>query len=70
MLTGFTSLFSATAVERLLAEDAIRSDLEANWAVVAEGIQTILRREGYSQPYEALLAHLKIQVGNIGRQQH
>jgi len=32
----------------------MRSDLEANWAVVAEGIQTILRREGYPKPYEAL----------------
>jgi len=33
---------------------AIQADLENNWAVVAEGIQTILRREGYPQPYEAL----------------
>ncbi|MDE6711151.1 MAG: adenylosuccinate lyase, partial [Alistipes sp.] len=31
-------------------------DLEDNWAVVAEGIQTILRREGYPKPYEALKA--------------
>ena len=37
-------------------EAAIRKDLEDNWAVVAEGIQTILRREGYPQPYEALKA--------------
>ena len=37
-----------------LNEAAIRADLAANWAVVAEGIQTILRREGYPQPYEAL----------------
>ncbi len=35
---------------------AIQADLEDNWAVVAEGIQTILRREGYPQPYEALKA--------------
>jgi adenylosuccinate lyase len=35
---------------------AIKADLENNWAVVAEGIQTILRREGYPQPYEALKA--------------
>ncbi len=35
-------------------EEKIRSDLNNNWAVVAEGIQTILRREGYPQPYEAL----------------
>lgn len=32
----------------------IDNDLEENWEVVAEGIQTILRREGYPQPYEAL----------------
>jgi adenylosuccinate lyase len=38
----------------LLNEKAINHDLEANWAVVAEGIQTILRREGYPNPYEAL----------------
>ncbi|XOV94330.1 MAG: adenylosuccinate lyase [Bacteroidota bacterium] len=35
-------------------EKAISDDLEDNWAVVAEGIQTILRREGYPNPYEAL----------------
>jgi len=35
--------------------DKINSDLENNWVVVAEGIQTILRREGYPKPYEALL---------------
>jgi adenylosuccinate lyase len=33
---------------------AINQDLEDNWAVVAEGIQTILRREGFPKPYEAL----------------
>ncbi len=38
----------------LLNEKAIIHDLELNWAVVAEGIQTILRREGYPNPYEAL----------------
>jgi len=38
----------------LLNEAAISADLEANWAVVAEAIQTILRREGYPNPYEAL----------------
>ncbi len=38
----------------LLNEPALQADLEANWAVVAEAIQTILRREGYPQPYEAL----------------
>ena len=40
----------------LLNEEAISRDLENNWAVVAEGIQTILRREGYPKPYEALKA--------------
>ncbi len=35
---------------------ALQKDLAANWAVVAEAIQTILRREGYPQPYEALKA--------------
>jgi adenylosuccinate lyase len=38
----------------LLNREAIDRDLENNWAVVAEGIQTILRREGYPKPYEAL----------------
>ncbi len=40
----------------LLNETALNRDLEENWAVVAEGIQTILRREGYPKPYEALKA--------------
>ena len=40
----------------LLNREAIDRDLDANWAVVAEGIQTILRREGYPKPYEALKA--------------
>ena len=40
----------------LLNEKAIKADLEANWAVVSEGIQTILRREGFPKPYEALKA--------------
>ncbi len=38
----------------LLNKEAIDRDLDNNWAVVAEGIQTILRREGYPKPYEAL----------------
>ncbi|MBP8849160.1 MAG: adenylosuccinate lyase [Breznakibacter sp.] len=38
----------------VLNEKAIANDLEKNWAVVAEGIQTILRRDGYPNPYEAL----------------
>lgn len=39
-----------------LNQAAINADLEDNWAVVAEAIQTILRREAYPQPYEALKA--------------
>ena len=38
----------------LLNADKFAEDLEKNWAVVAEAIQTILRREGYPNPYEAL----------------
>jgi adenylosuccinate lyase len=40
----------------ILNEEKIKADLEDNWVVVAEAIQTILRREGYSNPYEALLS--------------
>ncbi|MEJ2327963.1 MAG: lyase family protein, partial [Chromatiaceae bacterium] len=40
----------------LLNENALKRDLEKNWAVVAEALQTILRREGYPEPYEALKA--------------
>ncbi len=38
----------------LLNEEKINSDLESNWAVVAEAIQTVLRREGFANPYEML----------------
>jgi adenylosuccinate lyase len=38
----------------LLNEEAINADLDNNWAVVAEAIQTVLRRESYPNPYEAL----------------
>ncbi|MFZ7128547.1 MAG: adenylosuccinate lyase [Desulfobacterales bacterium] len=53
------TLIALKSVERglgklLLNEDALRKDLDENWAVVAEGIQTVLRREGYPEPYEAL----------------
>ena len=40
----------------ILNEPAIKADLERNWAVVAEAIQTILRRENYPNPYETLKA--------------
>ena len=40
----------------VLNEDKLAADLEQNWAIVAEAIQTILRREAYPEPYEALKA--------------
>ncbi len=40
----------------IVNEEAIRADLDDNWAVVAEAIQTILRRKGYPKPYETLKA--------------
>ena len=40
----------------IINKEAIERDLEKNWAVVAEAIQTVLRREGYPNPYEALKA--------------
>ncbi len=52
-LIGFQS--SLKGLNKLLLNEAkLREDLEDNWAVVAEAIQTILRREGYPNPYEAL----------------
>ena len=52
-LIGFQSTLKGLE-KLLLNEDKIKADLENNWAVVAEAIQTILRREGYPNPYEAL----------------
>jgi adenylosuccinate lyase len=52
-LIGFESTLKGLE-KLLLNEDKIKTDLENNWAVVAEAIQTILRREGYPNPYEAL----------------
>lgn len=54
-------MIALNALERglnklLLNEAKIQKDLEDNWAVVAEAIQTILRREAYPEPYEALKA--------------
>ena len=47
----------------LLNRDAIQADLDRSWAVVAEGIQTILRREGYPNPYETLKALTRVNTG-------
>lgn len=53
------SLLALKSIEKglgklLLNEAKLHEDLENNWAVVAEAIQTVLRREGYPKPYEAL----------------
>lgn len=62
-LIGLKSVMRGTN-KLILNETAIDRDLDQQWAVVAEGIQTILRREGYPKPYEALKAltrtHAKI----------
>ena len=50
---GLKSLIKGLDKLKLNA-DAIHQDLDNNWAVVAEGIQTVLRREGYPEPYEKL----------------
>lgn len=52
-LIGFASTLKGLN-KLLLNESKFADDLEQNWAVVAEAIQTILRREGYPNPYEAL----------------
>ena len=52
-LIGFRSTLKGLN-KLLLNREAIEKDLEDNWAVVAEAIQTILRREAYPNPYEAL----------------
>jgi adenylosuccinate lyase len=52
-LIGFASTLKGLN-KLLLNESKLDSDLENNWAVVAEAIQTILRREAYPNPYEAL----------------
>src|SRR5580692_10817794 len=51
----------------VLNPDKLRQDLDNNWAVVAEAIQTVLRRENYPKPYEAL-KNLTRGKGNINRQ--
>ena len=53
-IIAFSSLLKG--LNKLIVNtDKINSDLENNWAVISEAIQTILRREGYPKPYEALL---------------
>lgn len=52
-LIAFASLSKGLG-KLILNEAALQADLERNWAVVAEALQTILRREGYPNPYETL----------------
>ena len=52
-LLAFKSLLKGLD-KLIINEDGIRQDLNKNWAVVTEALQTILRREGYPKPYEAL----------------
>jgi adenylosuccinate lyase len=53
-LIAFNSLLKGLN-KLIVNSEKIKGDLENNWSVVAEAIQTILRREGYPNPYEALL---------------
>ena len=55
MLIALTSLHRGLD-KLIINQEAIHEDLRDNWAVVAEAIQTVLRREGYPEPYEALKA--------------
>jgi len=54
-IVGFQSTLKGLN-KLLLNESKFKEDLENNWAVVAEALQTILRREGYPNPYETLLS--------------
>ncbi|MBW2493074.1 MAG: adenylosuccinate lyase [Deltaproteobacteria bacterium] len=64
-LIAFKSLLKGLD-KLLLNKEAIQNDLQKNWAVVTEAIQTILRREGYPEPYEALKALSRVH-SNIDR---
>jgi adenylosuccinate lyase len=61
-LIGLQSLIKGLG-KLIINRPAIDRDLEANWAVVAEGVQTILRRENYPNPYEALKALTRTNAG-------
>ena len=52
-LIAYTSVLKGLG-KLILNDSAIAADLDANWVVVAEAIQNILRKEGYDKPYEAL----------------
>jgi adenylosuccinate lyase len=53
-LIAFRSLLKGLN-KLIVNKEKIKIDLDNNWVVVSEAIQTILRREGYPKPYEALL---------------
>ena len=50
----FVILIDKIMIQNNDKKDRIAEDLENNWVVAAEAIQTVLRREGYPKPYEAL----------------
>ena len=57
-------LWALKGLRKLILNEAkLQADLDHTWAVVAEGIQTILRREGYPNPYEALKALTRTNEG-------
>jgi adenylosuccinate lyase len=69
------TILALKSIERGLAKlvlnaDKLTHDLENNWAVVAEAIQTILRREDYPQPYEALKALTRGKNGITKKSMH
>jgi adenylosuccinate lyase len=69
------SLLAIKSIEKglgklLLNESKLNDDLEHNWAVVAEAIQTVLRREGYPKPYEALKELTRGQEGITQKTMH
>nr|AGT02694.1 adenylosuccinate lyase [Strigomonas galati] len=68
-LIAFNSLLRG--MNKLIVHpDTMKRDLEENWAVVTEGIQTILRREGFEKPYEALKELTRGKEGEQITQEH
>ena len=66
-ILAFTSILRGLG-KLIINQEKIRYDLENNWAVVAEAIQTILRREGYPEPYETLLELTRTNQKITGKQ--
>jgi len=59
-LVSFKSLIRGLS-KLNINQEKINADLDDNWAIVSEAIQTVLRREGYEQPYEALKALTRVE---------